>query len=187
MILSDRDIRDSITKGDIGIAPLRAELIQPASIDLTLSGGFIVFRNTQLPMIRADSPSNEITEHVAVAPGDDFILHPGEFVLGATAETITLPDYIAARLEGKSSHGRIGLMIHSTAGYVDPGWHGQLTLELSNAARLPIALTPGMKIGQISFLRMTSPCERPYGSPGLGSHYQGQQGPTTSQTGAQEA
>lgn len=186
-MLSDRDIKAQIDAGRIIIKPLREDRIQPASVDLTLDNRFGVFPNTRRHSIIATDPPEDLTERVVVPEGENFILHPGEFVLASTVEKITLPDDIAARLEGKSSMGRIGLTIHSTAGFIDPGWKGDLTLELHNVARIPIALTPGMKIGQISFTPLTSPCERPYGSPGLGSRYQGQSGPTPARPQSQDS
>ena len=180
MVLSDRTIRREIAEGRIAVKPIDPEDIQPASIDLHLGGGFLVFSNTLMPYIDVRAPLDELMAAVDVADDQPFMLHPGEFALGSTREHIELPDDLVARLEGKSSLGRIGLLIHSTAGFVDPGWKGRLTLELSNVARLPIALYPGMKIGQISFLRLTEPAERLYGAPELGSRYQGQSGPTAS-------
>jgi dCTP deaminase len=180
VVLSDRDIRAEITAGRILIDPFIAEAVQPSSVDLHLDRRFRVFRNSRYPFIdvRADQP--ELTELVEIGGDDPFILHPGEFVLGSTFERVGLPDDLVARLEGKSSLGRLGLLIHSTAGYVDPGWDGNLTLELSNVANLPITLYDGMKIGQISFQRLSSPAEVPYGSASLGSKYRGQRDPTAS-------
>lgn len=180
MVLSDRTIRDEIAAGRIVVKPIDLDDIQPASIDLHLDCRFLVFANTRQPFIDVRQPLDELTEAVQIDAGTPFMLHPGEFALGSTQERIELPDDLVARLEGKSSLGRMGLLIHSTAGFVDPGWQGRLTLELSNVARLPIALYPGMKIGQISFLRLSTPAERLYGSPELGSKYQGQSGPTAS-------
>lgn len=190
-MLSDRDIRAHLESGEIVIEsdsamdqrlPYDDSLIQPASVDVRLSNRFRTFANSRLAMIKATAPPEDLTDLIIIPEDEDFILHPGEFVLASTIERITLPNHIASRLEGKSSMGRIGLMIHSTAGYIDPGWTGDITLELSNVARIPIALTPGMKIGQLSFIPLTSPCERPYGSPALGSRYQGQTGPTASRS-----
>ena len=180
MILSDRDIRAEIASGRIVIDPYTPEAVQPSSVDLHIDRRFRVFRNTRYPFIdvRVDQP--DLTELVEITDDEPFILHPGEFVLGQTLEWVELPNDLVARLEGKSSLGRLGLLIHSTAGYVDPGWKGNLTLELSNVANLPIALYYGMKIGQISFFKMSSPVDRPYGSPDLGSKYQGQSEPTAS-------
>jgi dCTP deaminase len=166
-VLSDRDIRAALEAGSVRIEPYDAQDLQPSSVDLHLDRSF-----------RVDQP--DLTELLSVEDDEPFILHPGEFVLGQTLEWVELPDDLVARLEGRSSLGRLGLLIHSTAGYVDPGWKGNLTLELSNVANLPIALYYGMRIGQISFFRMSSPVERPYGSPELRSRYQGQKEPTAS-------
>src|ERR687890_1457397 len=180
MILSDRDIRAELEAGRIVIDPFTPEAVQPSSVDLHVGNRFRVFRNTRPAVIDPRQEQPELTELVEIAGDEPFILHPGEFVLGATFERVGLPDDLVARLEGKSSLGRLGLLIHSTAGYVDPGWEGTLTLELSNVANLPIKLYDGMKIGQISFFKMSSAVERPYGSPSLGSKYQGQSEPTAS-------
>lgn len=180
MVLSDRTIKEEIARGRIVIEPLDESCIQAASVDIHLDKQFRVFRNSRRPFIDVRQEMEDLTELVVIKDESPFILHPGEFVLGSTLESVTLPDDIVARLEGKSSLGRLGLLIHSTAGYVDPGWRGHLTLELSNVANLPITLYYGMKIGQISFLMLTSPAERPYGSPGTDSKYQGQTGPTPS-------
>jgi dCTP deaminase len=180
-VLSDRDIRGALQAGRIRIDPYEPGCLQPSSVDLHLDREFRVFRNNRYPYIDVRAPQPDLTELVAVADDEPFILHPGEFVLGQTSEWVELPDDLVARLEGKSSLGRLGLLIHSTAGYVDPGWKGNLTLELSNVANLPIALYTGMKIGQISFFRMSSAVERPYGSKELGSKYQGQSTPTASE------
>jgi len=179
-VLSDRDIRAAIESGDVVIRPYAPKDLQPSSVDLHLDRRFRVFRNNRYPYIDVRSPQPDLTEMLTVEDDEPFILHPGEFVLGQTLEWTELPNNLVARLEGKSSLGRLGLLIHSTAGYVDPGWKGNLTLELSNVANLPIALYYGMKIGQISFFRMSSEVERPYGSPELGSKYQGQSEPTAS-------
>ena len=176
MVLSDRDIKDQMSKGRIVIEPLVEDSIQPASVDVRLGSNFRIFRNSSHAFIDPLTDQPGLTESIDVAPGGTFILQPGQFALGTTLERIAVPDDILGKLEGKSSLGRLGLMIHSTAGYVDPGWEGEITLELSNVATLPIVLHPGMRIGQMSFERMTSPVERPYGSAGLGSHYQGQSG-----------
>ncbi len=180
MILSDRSIRDEISAGRIVIDPLGEQCVQPSSVDLHVDRYFRLFRNHTMTVIDVKEDQEELTELVEVSEGDALVLHPGEFVLGSTAERVGLPDDLVARLEGKSSLGRLGLLIHSTAGFVDAGWEGHLTLELSNVANLPITLYPQMKIGQISFLRMTTPAESPYGSSGLGSKYQSQRGPTPS-------
>jgi dCTP deaminase len=180
VILSDRDIRAEIASGRIVIDPYTPDAVQPSSVDLHIDRRFRVFRNTRYPFIdvRVDQP--DLTELVEIVDDEPFILHPGEFVLGSTLERVALPDDLVARLEGKSSLGRLGLLIHSTAGYVDPGWDGNLTLELSNVANLPITLYHGMKIGQISFQRLSSPVEIGYGDERLGSKYRGQRDPTAS-------
>ena len=180
MVLSDRTIREELAKGRIVIDPLNQADIQPASVDLRLDRKLLVFTHSRRPHIDVKKGLDDLTEIIEIDDDTPFILHPGEFVLGSTLEHIELPDDLVARLEGKSSLGRIGLVIHSTAGFVDPGWKGHLTLELSNLARLPITLYYGMKIGQISYLRLTTPADRLYGSEGLGSKYQGQTEPTAS-------
>ena len=178
-VLSDRDIRAAIDAGRVRIDPYDESCLQPSSVDLHLDREFRVFRNNRYPYIDVKQ-DQDLTELVEVKPEEPFILHPGEFVLGSTLERVKLPDDLVARLEGKSSLGRLGLLIHSTAGFIDPGWDGHVTLELSNVANLPIALYFGMRIGQISFFQMTSAVDRPYGSAELGSKYQGQRGPTAS-------
>ncbi len=180
MILSDRSIREALADGRIVIDPVDDAMIQPSSVDVTIDRYFRVFRNHTMPVIDVKQNLEDLTELVEIPPDNAFILHPGEFVLGATAERVALGPDLVARLEGKSSLGRLGLLIHSTAGFVDAGWDGYLTLELSNVATLPITLYPGMKIGQISFLQMSTPAEHPYGSAEVGSKYQGQRGPTPS-------
>jgi dCTP deaminase len=180
MVLSDRTIKEELEKGRIVIDPLDPADIQPASVDLRLDRKLLVFSNSRRAHIDVKMGLDDLTEIVEIADDAPFILHPGEFVLGSTLENIELPGDLVARLEGKSSLGRIGLVIHSTAGFVDPGWKGHLTLELSNLARLPITLYYGMKIGQISYLKLTTPADRLYGSPELGSKYQGQTEPTAS-------
>lgn len=180
MILSDRTIREELAAGRIVIDPLDQSCIQPSSVDLRLDRFFRVFLNHTMPVIDVKRNLTELTQLIEISGEDSFILHPGEFVLASTYETVTLPDDLAGRIEGKSSLGRLGLLTHSTAGFVDSGWSGHLTLELSNVANLPITLYPGMKIGQISFFRMTTPADVPYGSAQVGSKYQGQQGPTPS-------
>src|SRR3954449_7654982 len=180
MILSDKTIRAELEAGGIVIEPLADDAIQPSSVDLHVDRFFRVFRNDTTPFIDPKAPQDDLTEYVEVDEDRTFILHPGEFVLGSTRERVALGDDLVGRLEGKSSLGRLGLLIHSTAGFVDAGWDGHLTLELSNVANLPIAIYPGMKIGQISFLQMTTPAEHPYGSDSAGSKYQGQRGPTPS-------
>lgn len=179
-VLSDRDIRAELESGRVVVRPYSPSDLQPSSVDLHLDRSFRVFRNNRYPYIDVRAPQPDLTELLHVDDEEPFILHPGEFVLGQTLEWVELPNDLVSRLEGKSSLGRLGLLIHSTAGYVDPGWKGNLTLELSNVANLPIALYYRMKIGQISFFRMSSPVERPYGSPELGSKYQGQSEPTAS-------
>ena len=179
-VLSDRDIRAELEAARIRIDPYDPADLQPSSVDLHLDRSFRVFRNNRYAYIDVRAPQPDLTEMLRIEDDEPFILHPGEFVLGQILEWVELPDDLVARLEGKSSLGRLGLLIHSTAGYVDPGWKGNLTLELSNVANLPIALYYGMRIGQISFFRMSSPVERPYGSKGLGSKYQGQSEPTAS-------
>jgi dCTP deaminase len=180
MVLSDRTIRRLLGEGRIGIEPYEEGLLQPSSVDVRVDRLFRVFRNSRYPFIDVKQEMEELTELVEVAPDEAFILHPGEFVLGSTLERITLPDDLVARLEGKSSLGRLGLLIHSTAGFIDPGWDGHVTLELSNVANLPITIYYGMKIGQLSFVQLSEPAEHPYGTGELGSKYQGQIGPTPS-------
>ena len=180
MVLSDRTIKEEIARNRIVIDPFDERAVQPASVDLRLDRKFRVFRSTAHAYVDIREEMPDLTELVEVEPDKPFILHPGEFVLGGTVECITLPNDIVARVDGRSSLGRLGLLIHSTAGFVDPGWEGSLTLELSNVSNLPITLYYGMKIGQISFYRMTSPAENPYGSESLGSKYQGQREPTPS-------
>ena len=181
MILSDRDIRKQIQQGRIVIDPYDDVAVQPASIDLRLGAQLRVFQSHRVQVIDVRQELPQLTELVVIDELNPFILHPGEFALGMTTEEIHLPDDIVGRLDGKSSLGRLGLVVHSTAGFVDPGWQGRLTLELSNLANLPIALYSGMKVSQLSFVKLTSPAERPYGSKGLGSKYQGQMEPTASQ------
>jgi dCTP deaminase len=180
VVLSDGAIRRLIEAGRIGIDPYDPALMQPSSLDVRADRFFRVFRNSRYPYIDVMQAQDELTELVEVEDGEPFILHPGEFVLGSTLERVTLPDDLVARLEGKSSLGRLGLLIHSTAGFIDPGWDGHVTLELSNVANLPITIYPTMKIGQLSFVQLSEPAERPYGSEGIGSKYQGQRGPTPS-------
>jgi dCTP deaminase len=182
MLLSDRDIREQLESGRVGLDPLDLGMIQPSSIDVRLDKFFRLFDNHKYPFIDPRDDQPDLTRLVEIADGEPFILHPGEFVLGSTYELVTLPDDIAARLEGKSSLGRLGLLTHSTAGFVDPGFSGHVTLELSNVATLPIKLWPGMKIGQLCFIRLTSPAEKPYGSSEYASRYQGQRGPTASRS-----
>ena len=180
MVLSDRTIRRLLEDGQIGIDPFGDDLVQPSSVDVRVDSFFRVFRNARYPYIDVKREMEDLTELVEFAGEEPFILHPGEFVLGSTLERITLPDDLVARLEGKSSLGRLGLLIHSTAGFIDPGWDGHVTLELSNVANLPITIYYGMKIGQLSFVQLTEAAESPYGTGALGSKYQGQSGPTPS-------
>jgi dCTP deaminase len=180
VVLSDVAIRRLIESGSIVVEPYDPALMQPASLDVRVDRLFRVFRNSRYPYIDVKQAQEELTELVEVHGDDPFILHPGEFVLGSTLERVVLPDDLVARLEGKSSLGRLGLLIHSTAGFIDPGWDGHVTLELSNVANLPITIYPEMKIGQLSFVQLSEPAEKPYGSGGLGSKYQGQHGPTPS-------
>jgi dCTP deaminase len=180
VVLSDGTIRRLLAEGRIRIEPFAPELMQPSSLDVRVDRYFRVFRNSRYPYIDVKARQEDLTELVEVEGDEAFILHPGEFVLGSTLERVTLPDDLVARLEGKSSLGRLGLLIHSTAGFIDPGWDGHVTLELSNVANLPITIYPGMKIGQISFMQMTEPATTPYGSSAIGSKYKGQQGPTPS-------
>jgi dCTP deaminase len=180
VVLSDRIIHRLVAEGRIGIDPFDPGLMQPSSLDVRVDRYFRVFRNSRYPFIDVRTEQEDLTELVEVEGDEAFILHPGEFVLGSTLERVTLPDDLVARLEGKSSLGRLGLLIHSTAGFIDPGWDGHVTLELSNVANLPITIYPEMKIGQLSFVQLAEPAERPYGSVGIGSKYQGQRGPTPS-------
>jgi dCTP deaminase len=179
VILSDRTLRERIDAGDIGIEPFDPELIQPASIDIRLANSFLVFRNTKRPFIDTRAPAEDLMELVEVPMDGVMYVHPHEFILGATRETLRMPNDLVARLEGRSSLGRLGIVIHSTAGFIDSGFSGTVTLEISNLANLPIALYPGMRIGQISFEQMTTPADRPYG-PARGSKYNGQVLPTAS-------
>src|ERR1044072_814784 len=180
MVLSDRTIRRLIDEERIGIDPYDEALLQPSSVDVRVDRFFRVFHNARYPFIDVKEPQEELTELVEIDDERPFILRPGELVLGSTLERVRLPDDLVARLEGKSSLGRLGLLIHSTAGFIDPGWDGHVTLELSNVANLPITIYHGMKIGQLSFVQLTEPAETPYGSGTIGSKYQGQQGPTAS-------
>jgi len=182
VLLSDRDIKAELAAGRIGLEPSDPVMIQPSSVDVRLDRFFRLFDNHKYPFIDPAEDQPELTHLVETASDQPFILHPGEFVLGSTFEQVTLPDDVAARLEGKSSLGRLGLLTHSTAGFIDPGFSGHVTLELSNVATLPIKLWPGMKIGQLCFFRLSSPTERPYGSAEYGSRYHGQRGPTASRS-----
>jgi dCTP deaminase len=180
VILSDGSIRAALASGRIGIDPLGDGAVQPSSLDVRLAASFRVFANHRYPVIDVRQEQPDLTELLDVPDGEPFVLHPGEFVLGATYERITLGDDVVARLEGKSSLARLGLVIHSTAGFIDAGFDGDVTLELSNVATLPILLYPGMRIAQLAFFELDAPAERPYGSGEVGSKYQGQRGPTAS-------
>jgi dCTP deaminase len=182
VLLSDKDIRAAITSGRIALDPYDPAMVQPSSVDVRIDRYFRVFENHRYPQIDPSLEQAELTRLVEPDGDEPFILHPGEFVLGSTYEVVSLPDDVSARLEGKSSLGRLGLLTHSTAGFIDAGFSGHVTLELSNVATLPIKLWPGMKIGQLCFFRLTSPAEAPYGSGAEGSRYQGQRGPTPSKS-----
>ena len=182
MLLSDRDIRSEITAGRVAVEPFEEAMIQPSSVDVRLDKFFRVFENHKYSVIDPSIEQAELTREVIAEDGEAVILHPGEFVLASTYEIITLPDDIAGRLEGKSSLGRLGLLTHSTAGFIDPGFSGHITLELSNVANLPVKLFPGMKIGQLCLIKLSSPAEHPYGSAIYASRYQGQRGPTPSRS-----
>ncbi len=182
MLLSDRDIRAEIAAGRVGLDPFDETLLQPSSVDLRLDRQFRTFNNHAYTHIDPALEQDDLTRPVEPAPNEAFVLHPGEFVLGSTYEVITLPDDVAGRLEGKSSLGRLGLLTHSTAGFIDPGFSGHVTLELSNVANLPIRLWPGMKVGQLCLFRLSSTAEHPYGSAVYGSRYQDQRGPTPSRS-----
>jgi len=182
VLLSDKDIRAAITSGRIALDPYDPAMVQPSSVDVRIDRYFRVFENHRYPHIDPSIEQAELTRLVEPDGDEPFILHPGEFVLGSTYEVVSLPDDVSARLEGKSSLGRLGLLTHSTAGFIDAGFSGHVTLELSNVATLPIKLWPGMKIGQLCFFRLTSPAEAPYGSGAEGSRYQGQRGPTPSKS-----
>ena len=182
MLLSDRDIKAEISAGRVKVEPFDGAMIQPSSVDVRLDRFFRVFENHKYSVIDPSIEQADLTREVAVDGGEEFILHPGEFVLASTYEVITLPDDIAGRLEGKSSLGRLGLLTHSTAGFIDPGFSGHITLELSNVANLPVKLFPGMKRGQLCLIKLSSPAENPYGSALYGSRYQGQRGPTASKS-----
>ncbi|WP_203336474.1 dCTP deaminase [Nocardioides limicola] len=182
MLLSDHDIMAEIKAGRVTLDPFAEEMVQPSSIDVRLDRFFRVFENHRYPHIDPAEDQPDLTREVEPIGDEPFILHPGEFVLGSTYEVVGLPDDVAARLEGKSSLGRLGLLTHSTAGFIDPGFTGHVTLELANVANLPIKLWPGMKIGQLCFFRLSSPADHPYGSAKYGSRYQGQRGPTPSRS-----
>jgi dCTP deaminase len=182
VLLSDHDLQAEIAAGRLALDPYEPGLVQPSSIDVRLDRMFRVFNNVKYTHIDPSIQQDDLTSAVETVDGEPFVLHPGEFVLGSTLEVVTLPDDLAARLEGKSSLGRLGLVTHSTAGFIDPGFSGHVTLELSNLANLPITLWPGMKIGQICVFRLSSPADHPYGSQKYGSRYQGQRGPTPSRS-----
>jgi dCTP deaminase len=182
VLLSDRDIRSEIKSGRVAVEPFDEAMIQPSSVDVRLDKFFRVFENHKYSVIDPSIEQAELTREVIAEDDEAFILHPGEFVLASTYEIITLPDDIAGRLEGKSSLGRLGLLTHSTAGFIDPGFSGHITLELSNVANLPVKLYPGMKIGQLCLIKLSSPAEHPYGSAVYASRYQGQRGPTASRS-----
>ena len=182
MLLSDRDILTEVSEGGIHLDPWDPQMVQPSSVDVRLDKFFRVFENHRYPSIDPSVEQAELTRMIEVSDEEPFVLHPGEFVLGSTYEQVTLGSSVAARLEGKSSLGRLGLLTHSTAGFIDPGFSGHVTLELSNMATLPVKLWPGMKIGQLCFFRLSSPAEHPYGSAAYGSRYQGQRGPTPSRS-----
>ena len=182
MLLSDSDIRSYVASGRVRLKPWDPEMVQPSSVDIHLDRFFRLFDNHKYPVVDPAADQPELTRLIEVSADGEFVLHPGEFVLGATYERVTLADDVAARLEGKSSLGRLGLLTHSTAGFIDPGFSGHVTLELSNTATLPIKLYPGMKVGQLCFFQLSSPAERPYGAGAMGSRYQGQRGPTASRS-----
>jgi dCTP deaminase len=182
MLLSDRDIKAEVTAGRINLEPYDEAMVQPASVDIRLDRFFRTFENHRYQFIDPRQNQEDMTRSVEVSSDEAFVLHPGEFVLGSTFEVVTLPDDIAARVEGKSSLGRLGLLTHATAGFVDPGFSGHITLELSNVSNLPVTLWPGMKIGQLCFIKMSSPSEHPYGASVYGSRYQNQRGPTPSRS-----
>lgn len=182
MLLTDSDIRSYVASGRVRLKPWDPEMVQPSSVDIHLDRFFRLFDNHKYPVVDPAADQPELTRLIEVSADGEFVLHPGEFVLGATYERVTLADDVAARLEGKSSLGRLGLLTHSTAGFIDPGFSGHVTLELSNTATLPIKLYPGMKVGQLCFFQLSSPAERPYGAGATGSRYQGQRGPTASRS-----
>ena len=180
VLLADSDLQAQIESGRVGLEPYDPAMIQPSSVDVRLDRYFLLFDNHRCAVIDPAEQQEELTHRIEVSANEPFVLHPGEFVLGSTYERVRLPDDLAARLEGKSSLGRLGLLTHSTAGFIDPGFEGHVTLELSNVSTLPIKLWPGMKIGQLCFFELSSPARRPYGSGATGSRYQGQRGPTPS-------
>ena len=185
-VLSDATIRELIESGRIVIEPFDPAMVQPASVDIRLGGSFRVFHNHRIKSIDLSDPPRDLTEHVEIPDGGEFVIHPGEFVLGRTVELLELPDDIVSRIEGKSSIGRMGLVVHATAGFVDPGFRGTLTLEITNFNSVPIVLRPGLPIAQLSFMALDRPAERPYGHPELGSHYYGQVDATESRYGSSE-
>ena len=185
-VLSDATIRELIESGRIVIDPFDPAMVQPASVDIRLGGSFRVFHNHRIKSIDLSDPPRDLTEHVEIPDGGEFVIHPGEFVLGRTVELLELPDDIVSRIEGKSSIGRMGLVVHATAGFVDPGFRGTLTLEITNFNSVPIVLRPGLPIAQLSFMALDRPAERPYGHPELGSHYYGQVDATESRYGSSE-
>ena len=182
MLLSDGDIKKELESGRVKVEPFDGAMLQPSSVDVRLDRFFRVFENHKYSVIDPAAEQPDLTKAVELKGDEEFILHPGEFVLASTYEVITLPDDVAGRLEGKSSLGRLGLLTHSTAGFIDPGFSGHITLELSNVANLPVKLYPGMKIGQFCLFRLSSPAENPYGSAKYGSRYQNQRGPTASKS-----
>jgi len=182
VLLSDRDLRAEIASGRVRLEPYDEAMVQPSSVDVRLDKYFRLFDNHKYPFIDPAEDQPDLTRLIEIERDEPFILHPGEVVLGSTFEVVTMPDDLAARLEGKSSLGRLGLLTHSTAGFIDPGFSGHVTLELSNVATLPIKLWPGMRVGQLCFFRLSSPTENPYGSAKYGSRYQGQRGPTASRS-----
>src|ERR1700727_1673197 len=179
-VLSDATIARLVDEGRIRIDPWDQSRVQPASVDLRLGDSFRVFHNHRASAIDLRRPPENLTEEVIVPEGESFVIHPGEFCLGRTLEWVELPDDIVARIEGKSSLGRLGLIVHATAGFCDPGWKGTLTLELNNLTRVPIKLYPGLEIAQLSFMMLDRPAERPYGSPEGGSHSGGRRAATAS-------
>jgi dCTP deaminase len=179
-VISDGTIRALVESGRVRIEPWDPAMVQPASIDLKLGPSFRVFHNHRIQTIDLADPPKDLTEHVEVGGGETFVIHPGEFVLGRTVEVVELPDDLVARIEGKSSLGRLGLICHATAGFVDPGFSGTLTLEITNFNSVPIVLRPGLPIAQLSLMSLDASAERPYGHPELGSHYQGQREATES-------
>ena len=182
MLLSDGDIKKELESGRVKVEPFDDAMLQPSSVDVRLDRFFRVFENHKYSVIDPAAEQPDLTKAVELKGDEEFILHPGEFVLASTYEVITLPDDVAGRLEGKSSLGRLGLLTHSTAGFIDPGFSGHITLELSNVANLPVKLYPGMKIGQLCLFKLSSPAENPYGSAKYGSRYQNQRGPTASKS-----